>query len=252
MQHPKFQTWLTSGQSASLLVNGNASTALERTSAMSFVSALLSQSLADQSAACIHFFCGLHTARNDSLSGPRGLLKTLLAQIVYTHNFDLSFVDEYEYRQLQSNNIGALSRLLERLIQQLPTKLVLFCIIDGISFYENAEWVEEACSAMNTLNKLTMNPQLNAVFKLLVTSPLASRYIREHIPQENQVTLVQDSSVGARHFLTERQMQTHNRRPMDSSARMPSQELHPSNNNEIDEGFDESEFDEGNLKHGEV
>ena len=93
MQSRKFQDWLTSTSPIFLLVDGNGQSAIERTSAMTFVSALLAQSLSDEGAFCIHFFCGLHTTRSDDLSGPSGLLRVLLAQLVNIHTFRVGFTD---------------------------------------------------------------------------------------------------------------------------------------------------------------
>ncbi|KAI9680201.1 MAG: hypothetical protein M1829_001438 [Trizodia sp. TS-e1964] len=246
MRNSTFQAWLTSGGTQVLLVDGNASdAAFERTSSMSLLCAMLVNSLGEvQPAIPIQFFCGLHTASNDSLSGPRGLIRSLVTQLLCIYDFDLTFVDSYQYLDhLQSHEVDHLCDLFRQLVKQLPTGLVLFCVIDGISLYENWEWRAETCFVIRKLRELSEDPHLQALLKLLVTSPLASRLVKDHISIEDHLILPRDAGA-ERQILTERLMTVEAQRPV--RERETSYKSTSSFDN-FDEGYDEVDFDEGNV-----
>lgn len=120
MRSPNFQEWPTSTSPIFLLVDGSADSAVERTSAMTFVSALLAQSLSDEGAFCNHHFCGLHTTSNDDLSGPSGLLRALLAHLVNLHGFSVGFTNNSEYHELQRFDTPRLCTLFSGSVKDLP------------------------------------------------------------------------------------------------------------------------------------
>ncbi len=169
---PKFQNWLASRSPTFLLVDGNGNSATERISAMTFVSALLAQSLSDEGVPCIYYFCGLHKASSDDLTGPSGLLRALLAQVINLRAFHVGFTNNSE---LQRFDILRLCNLFSELVKDLPEDFVLICIIDGVSLYETSEWAEDFRTILETLNSLTRDPKVYAVFKVLATSAMMSR-----------------------------------------------------------------------------
>lgn len=222
MRSPDFQHWLTSTSPNFLLVDGNGHSAAERTSAMTFISALLAQSLSDEGASCIHYFCGLHTARSDDLSGPSGLLRALLAQLVSLHALRVGFTDNSEYHELQRFDNTRLCTLFSDLVKDLPKGLILVCIIDGVSLYETSEWTEDLRRILETLNDLTRDPEVCAVFKVLVTSALASRQATRYIPFEDHLRLPLNAGDGTDSPLTARHLKMRTRRSTESRARSQS------------------------------
>lgn len=248
MQSQKFQDWLTSTSPIFLLVDGNDQSAMERTSAMTFVSALLAQSLGDEGAFCIHFFCGQHTIRSDDLRGPNGLLRVLLAQLVNIHAFRVGFTDNSEYHELQRFDMGRLCSLFGELIKDLPAGFILVCVIDGMSLYEKSEWAEDLRSILETLNDLTRDPEVRAVFKVLVTSATASRQAVKYIPREDHLMLPSDAGDGADSALTARHLKMQRKRSTPSRARDQSPEsldsIFPDAVSDDDERFVDGTFDE--------
>lgn len=246
MRSPKFQNWLTTTSPIFLLVDGNGPSAAERTSAMTFVSALLAQSLSDEGASCIYYFCGLHTSRSDHLSGPSGLLRALLAQLVNLHVFRVGFTDNNEYHELQRFDTIRLCVLFSELVEDLPDGSVLVCVIDGVSLYETSEWAEELRQILETLNALTRDTKVRAVFKVLVTSALASRQAIRYIPHEDHLMLPWEAGDGADSPLTARHLKMQTRRSIESRARGQSpeslQSIFPDAVDD-DEGFVDGDFD---------
>lgn len=214
----EFQAWQNSASSSCLLVNGKDWTAVGRISAMTIVCALLARSLLDESAVSIQFFCGLHTNPEDTLSGPRGLLRSLIAQIVIIRGCSMRIPDNDEYQELLQYDTQRLCHLLEDQVLGLPPNFVLFCIIDGISFFESVEWRNDACLVMNTISRLASNSQKGTIFKVLVTSPVASRYVVGQVPEEDRLYLRPDSMQTDGSTMSPRSMMMQLRRPREPSV----------------------------------
>ena len=244
---PKFQGWLTSASPMFLLVDGNGDSAVERTSAMTFISALLAQSLSDEGVSCIHHFCGLHKTSNDGLNGPSGLLRGLLAQLLTLHAFRIGFTNNVEYHELQRFDTMRLCALFAELIMDLPPGFVLVCIIDGVSLYETADWTEDLCMILETLNSLTRDPDVCAVFKVLATSAMASRQAVRYIPPEDHLMLPLDDGHENSSPLTARHMKMYARRSAGSTFRSRSpeslQSIFPEAADD-DKGFVDGVFDD--------
>lgn len=245
---PKFQNWLMSPSPIFLLVDGNGDSAAERTSAMTFVAALLAQSLGEEGVTCIHYFCGLHKTSSDDLSGPSGLLRALLAQLLNLHTYTIGFTSYNDYHKLQQFDITRLCALFSDLIKDLPEGFVLVCIIDGLSLYETSEWAEDLRRILETLNALTRDPEVYAVFKVLATSAMASRQAIKYIPREDHLMLPLEAGDGPDSPLTARHLKMQAKRSMNSRARNISPEsllsIFPQEVDDDDEGFVEGIFDD--------
>ena len=247
MRYPRFRDWLTSTSPDFLLVDGNGGSATDRASAMTFVSALLAQTLSDEGTHCIHHFCGLHTTRSDDLSGPGGLLRALLAQVVSHFAFHVGFTRKNEYDELQRFDTIRLCALFRELVEDLPEGLVLVCVIDGVSFYEASDWADDLRLVLETLNDLTRDPEVWAAFKVLITSAVASRQAIKYIPREDHLMLPLDVGNGSECPLTAKHFRMQMSRSTECRARSASLEsLHsifPEAVND-DEGFVDGIFDE--------
>ena len=246
-QSPKFQDWLTATSGIFLLVDGNGESAIERTSAMTFVSALLGQSLSDEGVPCVHYFCGLHDTRSDDLNGPRGLLRSLLAQLVSLYTFRVGFTDNSDYHAFQRFDTTRLCYMFSELVKDLPEGFVLVCIIDGVSLYETSEWAEDLRMILEMLNSITRDLNVYALFKVLATSPMTSRQAVKYIPEEDYLMLPSDAGDCASVPLTPRQLTMQAGRSMGSRARNRSSDSLHSIFPEVmddDEGFVDGIFDD--------
>ena len=205
MHHRTFLAWLASGQSKRLLVDGNAGSASERVSAMTLVCALLAHSLPSETASIFTYFCGLHADPADTLGGPCGILRAILAHAIRTYDVHLDFVDSEEYDELQRFDLRRLCILFGVLIKKLPAGVVLFCMIDGISLYEKDEWLGGTCYALRMIGDLARDPDVSAVFKLLITSSMASRYVARYVQDDDHLVLPRDLCGGNGASISNRQ-----------------------------------------------
>lgn len=190
----QFQEWIASKSSEVLLVDGNVDDfELERITPMSTLCAALIRSFRElrNKAPCrLSFFCGLHTASDDDLSGPRGLMRSLIAQLLRNYRFHFDFVNSHDYRVLLENHeLGHLCETFRNLIYQLPAHTVVFCIVDGISLYERASLEDELEIVASMLCELSLDSHLGCFFKLLLTSPSQSRHVKKFFPRETNISL---------------------------------------------------------------
>ncbi len=190
MASSRFKQWLTSRTSEVLLVNGNADTP-NRSSPVSFACALLVSSLASfPSTITLSFFCSFHTDSSDPETGSRMMIASLVCQLLENHqDFDLSFLAPDQKYDLQDHKIGTLCSLFKNLLRQLPEGQLVFCMVDGVSYYEYGERRDDTCKVLGMLAALTHDEKLNAVFKLLISSPTTSRYVAKSVDPEDVYTL---------------------------------------------------------------
>ena len=175
----KLQDWITSPYSCAMLVLGTEGD--EKISALSFVASLLIQSVQySQNAALLSFYCGLHTETyRDTIASASGMVRNLTAQLLQIRSnsleFGFEFIDRKFMQALESDSLEAVCDLFQTLIHQLPDDTTLFLIIDGISFYETADRLDDTLYAMSRMMQLVDNAKL--VIKLLVTTPGASAHV---------------------------------------------------------------------------
>jgi hypothetical protein len=190
---PEFQRWLASHRPDLLLVDGNAYTpGPGRISAMSvFCAVLVLGLMKSKKHIVLHFFCGQHTTTHDSMSGPKGLMRSIISQLLYSgKQFDIDFIDSRTYREsLEAQSLPHLCDIFCKLIEQLQLDTSVFCIVDGVSLYEADQWLDELCCIFETLNALVENEHLQPVFKLLFTSPFASRRLGQQTATSRRVVL---------------------------------------------------------------
>ena len=197
---PIMQAWLTSAVSLPLLVNGQMfSTEGEtRQSPLSYFCAKLVDSIfprnkslqtrTNRTVFAVRWFCGQHTnmydygpEMTDYDAHPPGMLNNMLAQLI-TQLLECPSLPQLEDLSLTRNNpqLIELCTLFSLLVRALPRGLILFVVIDGISYYEDEERREECMEVLSTLTELTRESSESAngcLVKLLVTAPLRSHYV---------------------------------------------------------------------------
>ncbi|KAI1856391.1 hypothetical protein JX265_011638 [Neoarthrinium moseri] len=139
-----FQSWFKTLQSSLLLVDGTLR--LDKISPMSVLAGTLSLSLLDQpNTQVLHFFCGSHldSQAEDGLTGPHGMLRSLVVQLLLSFKAplpDLSEIDSQEFlHDVYDCTLPALCELFRLLVGQVPSGITVFCLIDGISCQVNTE-----------------------------------------------------------------------------------------------------------------
>lgn len=225
-QTEKFHKWLAEKDSALLHVEAQLdAVTLGKTSPMSFFCANLIrvlQAMDLRIAVVLHFFCGQHFASNSRLQGPKGLITSLLAQLIH------ALLDNWpEYHSgIEIDLEGLLNndnpiptemqlQLIRALLGHVPPKTTVFCVVDDISRFEKQEWSAEYWALINLLNDIIYNQEATgAKVKLLMTSPTWSRWLKGKVPTERLLELANrghTSGIGS-----EKVMQSHTRAVVES------------------------------------
>ncbi|KAL9083866.1 MAG: hypothetical protein Q9165_008336 [Trypethelium subeluteriae] len=180
MANPKIHEWLAANESKPMLVNACISN--QYRSPASLVCASLIHSLNDSARSSVNniitlsFFCGEHLDQErDSKASPAGIILELLGQLLATYTgFDLSEIRQL-WRRVQRKklkDVELLCSIFEALLLQLPESTILFCIVDGISYYEDSTRREQLAEAAKFLIEMTRSVELRATIKVLFTSPM--------------------------------------------------------------------------------
>lgn len=118
------------------------------------------------------------------------MLASLACQLLDKYqDFDLSFLAADQKYDLQGHDVDTLCSLLKALLRQLPEGQLAFCMIDGVSYYEYRDRRDDTCKVLAMLAKLTKDEKLGAVFKLMISSPITSRYVSDVVDLEDIYTL---------------------------------------------------------------
>ncbi|KKA23891.1 hypothetical protein T310_2075 [Rasamsonia emersonii CBS 393.64] len=188
LRSQRLQQWLNSPHSDAVLIHGNSDP--EKLSPVSFFCGLLIRSLADiEPARVVHFFCGIHSAPHDPLTGARGLLRSLIAQLLCQDGYDVAFLKRRDVHAIGCMELGALQDLFINLVAQLHASTVLFCVLDGINFYETDKHAIETGSVFRQIMDLVRADESRAVVKFLVTSPSKTRHVEQAFPAEDRITI---------------------------------------------------------------
>ena len=123
---------------------------------------------------------------DDSAAGPAGMIRNLLAQLVLGHSaFQLTTIKRL--LDVDPSEVGELCTIFADLIEQLPRRYLVFCIIDGMTLYEDSPTrCEAAAEAMRVLLEVMERCKTKGcMFKILVTCPGTSRALyREFVEEE--------------------------------------------------------------------
>lgn len=182
---------------AALFVEGRLdSSRFGRTSPISYVCANLMRAFIPRDdVTTLHFFCGQHTASNDPLRGPKGMIRSLLAQLlhrwpkvsvrgVHLHGFD---------GEPDSVHFEDLCDVFRLALSQVPTYNSVLCMIDDISRFENEAWANDYLYLMDLLHNVIMGQGVNVRFKLLLTSPTRSRRLHTQVLAAQCIELREDA-----------------------------------------------------------
>lgn len=197
MQEPPFQQWFQSSGSH-ILVVGGLEVEMDSISPLSYLCAMLQQNLESlQIAVPLSFFCGLHASPGDNLEGASGIMRSLIYQILLQQqwNFDCSFIDLAFLDQIRNYEISHLCILFRSLLTS-ATSTTIFCLIDGISWYDTSRRSGDVSTMMAYMRELvdeTNQADSGIDFKLLVTSPQACPSATVWFPYEERIIIPDDT-----------------------------------------------------------
>jgi hypothetical protein len=144
----EFVSWLTERQSSLLLIEGYLPNTTQAVTPLSVFSSTLVSSLVNSpSSVVLFFFGGLHTKEDGtSYSGPSGLIRSLITQLLLNDKLpkpQLNLLTEDLIAVCKEENIKALCELFERLVLQVPSYTQVFCVLDGLAWYEQYPWTSD-------------------------------------------------------------------------------------------------------------
>lgn len=199
IQSPQFRRWMHASGSDLLLVEGHLDLSeFDKTTPLSYFCANLVRTCklegeTGQRAAVLHFFCAQHVAQNDDLRGPRGLLRSLVAQLAkYVmqsgpgESFSLANLACID-RDCYSTPTSWFAEAFFCLLRQMPRLVVTVCIIDDISRFEKPEWRDDYSDLVDLLGHIATSGMRCKVF---VASPAKVAWPRK--PEADQHIEIRD------------------------------------------------------------
>ncbi|OJI86043.1 hypothetical protein ASPTUDRAFT_38786 [Aspergillus tubingensis CBS 134.48] len=185
IRSPELITWIRTPTSSILVLNGNAPRNPFQTP-WSFTAARLVYTLdmmrannpdnKDQIAA-VHFFCGEHVDTSNKLNSPTTIANEILSQLLSSFKH-IDLVPLLKMGEFDGDDMQAVCQRIECFLDLLPATAVVFCIIDGLSFYlADEQTSEQANELLRWLIKLTRHQKKArkhlevCTFKLFLTTP---------------------------------------------------------------------------------
>lgn len=184
----QIREWLTSPTSSQLLVHGN----YDRRAYISGLSLFcmsLAHTLAERVPRFIPlvFFCGLHTEPlQDAHTGGRALIQSFVRQLLCQYDFNGGNipVTPEDLDDVQNGDVRALCTLFERLVQMLPKSVALFCLVDGVVYYERDEFLDDLGRVLMSILQLSDQEGVHTPVKVLLTSPTRTAVVRQPFPDD--------------------------------------------------------------------
>jgi hypothetical protein len=196
-QTPQIQNLLKSAGSGVVLVNGCTDRSQNtKISPLTYVCANLTHTLRNSTATkvVLAFFCGQHTSSQDDLIGPQGLMRSLVADLILSLTrigcgLEVApswFPDSQENGEQLS--FPDTCQLFYHLVELVPKATRIYCVVDGISYYERQDLKEDYDLMMKCFDSIILNDTVAADFKLLLTTPSVSRWL-SGLPESKQISL---------------------------------------------------------------
>lgn len=209
----QFREWLQGFGSPHLLVDGHCDNhTTRRTSPLSVFLASLIQSLLDRLSQpasfqsspeiVLYFFCGQHIEDGGPLAGPQGLIRSLTTQLILSWPQqspppDVGFLSTLLPGTVSSAEedleVGTVCHIFRAMLRQLPPSSTVYCIIDGISYFETSIGgrSEDVCEVVDCLQSSSLNTANGArpIVKILLASANRSIEVRELFSADSIVEL---------------------------------------------------------------
>jgi len=185
LQVPEIRSLLSNDGSGIVLVDANLDTrTMGKVSPVSYFCAMLASTFSYvEGTISISFFCGKHLEDGERIGGPRALMRSLLGQIIAQllrngirglHGF--RGVNANKFRvDLEALQVDALCEAFRRVIGGLSGDMMVFCLVDGISWYDDERWRAEMECIRHTLLSASSEDHGGARMKVLLTCPGRSR-----------------------------------------------------------------------------
>ena len=188
IQNTVIEEWLVEPGFGALLVNGNSrrhDLVSPASVACAMIIHLFTNTITKNRIPIIttYWFCGSHVNGPDD--NALGLMRSLICQLLVAGPFDHGFK---QTKNFDGQDLGMLLDMFTKLLRQLPDGTAVVCVLDGISFYEDADLREDTTKVVRRLVKLS---RVEApIFKVLIASPTRMMYLHEDSSIEKHAVLV--------------------------------------------------------------
>lgn len=193
LETPSFHNWISTANSSLLLVDGMSS-GVEKVSPMSVLVASVAARLFENSLAVpTYFFCGMNLESDFELGGAGGpnlMLRSLIVQLLLSESIS---VPEWNmtksdrlFSAVSEGDLDALWEVFFVLSRQLPREFTVFCLLDGISWYERDQWIEDLRWLVVKFQSVVHQGVEGPAIKILMTSPSTSMVMRRQIDPASQ------------------------------------------------------------------
>ncbi|KAI0907574.1 hypothetical protein F4823DRAFT_602606 [Ustulina deusta] len=180
----EFRSWMIAPNSQELLIHGDFA-GTRYISGLSWLCCSILQALQQTGRLySLVFFCGRHLGAADPHVGGRGIIRSLLSQLLCQQPPHTTQDQAINWELIQAGDIQHLCLLFHSTLRQLPPESVVFCIIDGIKYYERDQYVDEMSEVLRFLLDLTQGGQVQYIFKILITSPSPTTMVRQAFSQD--------------------------------------------------------------------
>ncbi|KAJ3578610.1 hypothetical protein NPX13_g1951 [Xylaria arbuscula] len=203
LKQDRFWRWFTSTTSDLILLEGLPSPrgmVPDRLSPLSFVCAnIIASVIKNYSGAVpLYYFCGLHMSSSDHLYGPQGLIRGVITKLLLemktqypmeTANLNL-IADGLSLDALYRYDMENLCLLFRHIVKQFPPHLTIYCVVDGILYYEKQDTLGDALIfVQNLLNLVEFSLSTGPIIKVLLATPCPSRHITSLLSAHQRILL---------------------------------------------------------------
>ncbi|KAM7201769.1 hypothetical protein V8F20_004730 [Naviculisporaceae sp. PSN 640] len=225
MISPRFLEWLSEPDSDIILVDGHCDDQCRgRISPLSSFCAGLAETLSkgdtaseniakflpDGAPIVLSFFCGEHSMLGDDngLIGPHGLIRCLIDQLLglWPHreppdiSANLQSIEPWNPATFQNADILFLCQVFDHLLRQLGPRHTVYCIIDGVSYFETDawRWGQGLSDVVDCLSEFVCSQRTERAYdgdgelaplKVILASPERSTEICWKFPENSQISL---------------------------------------------------------------
>jgi len=196
----KFGTWIREVASQVLLVYGDFGDPWRNdVSALSLFVAMLAGSMASHNTKLFRplvFFCGRHLNQTTEPTGGQAIVSSLVKQLLWQQIVDTRGLQfDISTRKICEGELSELCLLFSWLARRVPPDVTVFCLVDGLVFYERPEYADSAAFVLHHLLEMTRDTSISCIVKLLFTNPAPTTQLRNHPAFRNGENLINLAAV---------------------------------------------------------
>lgn len=177
LDHNDLRSWITSPESSMFLINGHEHSHEEISPASLYCGMLIGALQPKDLRIALHWYCGLDVANANEFS-ISNMLCNLIGQLldcIWKNTENAKSVEKIWYRDFVAHDQKTVFDLFRKIVLRQLRSSAIYCILDGVSFYEDYSVSQSYSSLVEDLAALTREAQDSyRIFKVLFTSPTRS------------------------------------------------------------------------------